>query len=248
MSILCYHSVEPDWRSQLNVTPDVFDAQVRWLVEHTEVLPLHDAVHLLGRDGRLPAGTAVLTFDDGFEALYRYALPVLSKYGVPATVFLVAETLTTRGRAVDWVDTAPPWPLRTLSRDQVLDMRAAGVRFESHSYSHHDLTTLGAERCEADLRMSRDVLESLLAEPVTYLAYPRGRHDGTVRAVAQAAGYSHGFALPEQPEARTTFSVPRVGVYPWNGRRAMWLKTRRPYLRVRQSRAFPVLRRVGGRH
>ena len=247
MTILCYHSVEPTWQSPLNVPPDAFTAQVEWLVEHTTVLGLHEALPLLDPSGRLPRNTSVLTFDDGFAALHTHVLPVLQRYGLPATVFLVAETLTEGGRPVDWVDTPPPWPLATLTRDQVLDMRAAGVRFESHSYAHRDLTTLGREACETDLRASRDVLEEVLGEPVRLLAYPRGRHDETVRAAAAGAGFSHGLALPERAEPVGPFAVPRVGVFPGNGLRAMRLKTRRAYLPVRHSRAFPLLKRVVGR-
>ncbi len=247
MTILCYHSVEPRWVSPLNVPPDAFGAQVEWLVEHTTVLGLHEALPLLDSSGRLPRNTTVLTFDDGFASLHEHVLPVLQKYRVPATVFLVAETLTDGGRPVDWVDTPPPWPLATLTRDQVLEMRAAGIRFESHSYAHHDLTTLGSRPCEADLAESRAVLEDLLGEEVRLLAYPRGRHDDTVRTAAATTGFSHGLALPEHAEPVGPFAVPRVGVFPGNGLRAMWLKTRRPYLPVRHSRAFPLLKRVVGR-
>src|SRR5205807_4952068 len=115
-----------------------------------------------------------LGFDDGFADVYTYALPILRRSRLPATVFIVAQTLTSGGRAVDWVDDPPSWPLETLSREQILEMRAAGISFGSHSFSHRDLTTLTEDECVRDLRTSREVLEAILGEAIRLLAYPRG--------------------------------------------------------------------------
>ena len=227
MTILCYHSVQDDWRSPLAVGRAAFRDQMLWLTEHRQVVDLPDAAAALDGSWRLPRGRAAITFDDGFSSLHEFVLPVLVELGLPATVFLVAETLTPSGRPVDWVDTPPPFPLRTLTRSQVLEMQTAGTRFASHSYSHHDLTTLTYDACVTDLRSSKDVLEDLLGEPVPFLAYPRGRHDPGVRSAASAAGYTHALTLPQGPEPAGDMSVPRVGIFPGNGRRAMFLKTRR---------------------
>lgn len=244
MSILCYHSVDPAWQSPLAVRPEVFDEHCRWLSAHRHVVPLDRAVELLDSGGRLPGRLSALTFDDGFAALYENALPVLLRHRLPATVFLVAETLTPEGRAVDWVDTPPPWPLETLGLDQVLAMQDAGVSFASHSYSHFDLTTLTYEACVDDLRRSRTLLEDLLRRPVPFVAYPRGRHDQQVRRAAQRAGYTHSFALPESREPFGSHAVPRVGVFPGNGTGALRLKTARGYLALRHSPVFPLVRRA----
>ena len=247
MTILCYHSVQPDWVSPLAVEPRVFAAQCAWLARHRRVLPLEQAVPRLDRSWRLPRGHAVLTFDDGFAALHEHALPVLLRHRLPATVFLVAETLTPEGRPVDWVDTPPPYPLRTLTADQVLEMQEAGVAFASHSYSHFDLTSLTLQECVADLRRSRELLEDLLKQRVPYLAYPRGRHDETVRTAAAQAGYVRSFSLPERREHVGPHAVPRVGVYQHNGQRTFRTKTLRSYLPVRTGAAWGTARKIRDR-
>lgn len=243
MTILCYHSVEPGWESPLAVHPDDFALHCSWLARNRAVLPLLEAVHRLDGSGRLPGGSAALTLDDGFAALHEHALPVLSRHRLPATVFLVAETLTPQGRVVDWVDTAPEYSLQTLDLAQVREMQQAGVSFQSHSWAHHDLTQLGFDACVRDLRASRELLEDLLGHPVPLLAYPRGRHDHRVREAAASAGYSYCFALPERPERPGPHAVPRVGVYRGNGLPALRAKCWRPYLRVRTS-VREVARRV----
>jgi len=240
MTVLCYHSVEPDWSSPLAVEPEAFARQAAWLRRSRRLLPVREALARMDARGRLPRRAAALTFDDGFAALHRHVFPVLRREGLPATVFLVAQTLTTEGRAVDWVDTAGSTALSTLTRDQVLEMQDAGIDFQSHSWAHHDLTGLSHEECVRDLRESREFLSDLLDRPVTLLAYPRGRHDRQVREAAATAGYTHAFALPETAEEPGDYAVPRVGIYRGNGAFTVRVKAARPYLSVRTS--APVAR------
>lgn len=243
MTILCYHSVQPDWTSPLAVEPAGFAGHCAWLSRSRHVLSLAAAVDRLDSRGRLPRGTAALTFDDGFAALHGHAVPVLQRYSFPATVFLVAATLTAAGHPVDWVDTAHSEPLRTLSREQILHMQDAGVDFQSHSYAHRDLTQLSFAECVADLRDSRELLAELLGRPVRLLAYPRGRHNGQVRAAAERAGYRYAFGLPERAERPGRYAIPRVGIYRGNSASTVRVKSSRAYLPVRTTAAFAAVRR-----
>ena len=96
VAILQYHRVvTPDDLSRGYIEPamyvldDVFDTQVRWLLEQFEILSFSQ---LLARwdanewDER--KAYCVLTFDDGWLDNYRHAFPILKKYEVPATIFL----------------------------------------------------------------------------------------------------------------------------------------------------------------
>ena len=241
MSILCYHAVDDAWTSRLVVTPRDFEAHCAWLARNRTVIAATAAAETLTRRGALPRGTTAITFDDGFASLYDHALPILRRHSIPATVFLVAATLS-EGKQVDWVDDAPRIPPTTLTRDQILEMQDAGITFGSHSYSHADLTRLGQRECVDDLTTSRTFLEELLGRPVDLLAYPRGRNNEVVRRASARAGYRYAFSLPEAPEPVTPYSIPRAGVFPDNGIRTLRAKTARWYLPVRKSKAFPVAR------
>lgn len=247
MSILCYHAVDPHWSSPISIDPADFEAQCAWLARRRRVLPLADAVSRLDPKGRLPRGTASITFDDGFASLFHHAVPALGRHALPATVFLVAETLLPEGRAVDWVDDPPPGGLLTLALDQILEMQGMGLRFGSHSNRHADLPSLTDDECLRDLRASRELLEDLLGRPVPFVAYPRGAHDERVRRAAHRAGFTHGFSLPETKERAGPFAIPRVGVYPGNGTRGLSAKTSPWYLSVRTSAAYPFLRSIARR-
>ena len=239
MSILCYHTVDEDFRSRLSLTPAQFEEHCRWLAADRDVVDLATAVDLMDRRGRLPRGTVALTFDDGFEGVYRHVYPTLMRHGLPATVFMVADTLTGDHPHVDWVDGTPPGVLGTMTTEQMLEMARDGIDFGSHSSRHLDLPGLDEDDCEADLRRSREILEELLGRPVQTLAYPRGRHSPSTRRAARRAGVRQAFSLPEGPEPISTLAIPRVGVYDHNRMATVRLKTMRHYLPLRTSRVYP---------
>lgn len=241
MTILTYHAIDPGWQAPLSVPPELFARHLAWLHRSRALVPLEDAVPRPG--ATRPTEAIALTFDDAFTSVYDHAMPVLERLRVPATIFLIAKTLDGGHADVDWVDAPPVHPLRVLDRTQVKELQAAGVRFGSHSYSHDDLTTLGYDACVEDLRRSRDVLEELLGEPVTTLAYPRGRHDETVRRAAADAGFTWSFGLAVPERVAGPQAVSRVGVYPGDSPWSLWVKTRGWYGRFRASAPYPWLRR-----
>ena len=247
VSILCYHSVDPSWGSHLAMTPEGFERHCRWLSRARTVLSVDECMAAWTETGRMPQASVSLTFDDGFVDLAQWAFPVLARYRLHATVFLVAETLTAQGRAVDWVDDAPPWPLRTLTPEHVLAARADGIRFASHSWAHRDLVQLSEGECIRDLRDSREFIEDLLHEPVPLLAYPFGRHDPMVERAARRAGYQFAFALPDRCEVASRYAIPRVGIFRGDGAGTLRIKTADWWLPLRYSPVFPLLRKISGR-
>lgn len=246
MTILCYHSVHADWQSPLAVTPDDFRAQAAWLARRRSVVPVETAIASMSRSGRLPRSMSAISFDDGFTDNLETVAPILARWQLPWTLFVVAQTVSPGGRPVDWVDTPPPWALSTLSADQVLELHLSGVHIGSHSWAHRDLTRLSHRECVQDLRASRELLEDLVHSRVPLLAYPRGRHDAMVRHAAAAAGYTHALALPQGPETAGRYAVPRVGVFPGNTMATLRLKSSRGYLPIRTHRAWPAARRALG--
>lgn len=229
MSILCYHELGTGWESPVLVTPELFATHIRWLKAHRNLIPLDAAADRIDSTARLPRGFAAVTFDDGFSGLYDH----WSLFrGIPVTVFLVAQSLTTEGIDVDWVEKAPT-RLQTLSLDQILEMQDGGVRFASHSFAHRNLTEMTMAECERDLYESRVLLEDLLGTHVPFVAYPVGRHNDVVRTAAKRAGYSHGFTLERVVDPSDPLAIPRVGIYGGNGPLALRMKASRSYLRFR---------------
>jgi peptidoglycan/xylan/chitin deacetylase (PgdA/CDA1 family) len=168
--ILAYHRVTPrpgpgpapTW----NVTPRNFRAQLAGLLGRGyRPWPLRRALEH-SRAGRpTPPGTFVVTFDDGYENVYRHAWPVLRELRVPATVFLATSYLDreTPFPFDDWPPAGspgvPPESWRPLSTAQCAALLRDGlVELGTHTHTHsafrgrpealyHDLvTSLGVLR------------------------------------------------------------------------------------------------------
>jgi peptidoglycan/xylan/chitin deacetylase (PgdA/CDA1 family) len=247
MSILCYHTVDPNWNGPLGVSPQAFAQHCSWLKTNRRVVNLESAVTAVRPSGSLPGGMVALTFDDGLSALHEHALPILLSYRLPATVFLVAQTLTAKGRPVDWIDGKDPGMIQTLNVEQVLEMQDAGISFGSHSYAHMDLRQLSDEEIRRDLHESKEVLETVLQSSVWCLAYPRGLHDARVRGAARAVGYTHALGLSYGGPATDAWGIPRIGVYAGNDALALRIKTSSWYPPVRLHLNRPISEEVSPR-
>ncbi|MDT8306037.1 MAG: polysaccharide deacetylase family protein [Anaerolineae bacterium] len=168
--ILMYHYIsEPPedadiYREDLSVTPSAFREQLQYLMANGyTVVDLYDLV--LGVSGKtsLPEKPVVITFDDGYLDQYTNAFPVLKEFGVTGTFFIITE----------FVDSGNPaymsWPM-------IEEMAAAGMRIESHSKSHPDLSE--AERDEAIWQIlgSQETIAAHIGYTPRFFCYPGGRY------------------------------------------------------------------------
>lgn len=103
LAILIFHRVlaRPDPILNWDLDALQFERVLQWLRSGFNVLPLDQAVIRL-REKSLPARAAAITFDDGYADNFDVALPILQKYGLPAT-FFVATGYLNGGRM--WNDT-----------------------------------------------------------------------------------------------------------------------------------------------
>jgi peptidoglycan/xylan/chitin deacetylase (PgdA/CDA1 family) len=100
--ILCYHRVGTHgvpFHSQL--APGLFESHMRYVKKRYRVVPLAQLVGEMQTSCDVPP-TLAITFDDGYRDLYLYAFPVLQKYGIPATIYLIGRCMET-GEA-PWYD------------------------------------------------------------------------------------------------------------------------------------------------
>lgn len=92
LHILCYHGFqlqdECDFRPQLFISGEVFEGRLKYIAKQGfTVFPLDQALQKL-RDGSLPPRALVITVDDGFKSTLSVASPLLSQFGMPATVYV----------------------------------------------------------------------------------------------------------------------------------------------------------------
>ncbi len=191
VKVLAYHWVDPEPGRRLRawgLTPDVFAAQMTALVDGGyKVLSLAEALQVVRGERPVSHKTVALTFDDGYMDLLDHALPVLRRFELPATFFLVSDRV---GRTNTWDARHgdPPRPL--MGWKDAAALAAEGMEIGSHSRTHPFLTNLSESEMDREIRGSKEVIEDRLGRPVRFFSYPHGLHDTRCRGLVASAGYS----------------------------------------------------------
>jgi peptidoglycan/xylan/chitin deacetylase (PgdA/CDA1 family) len=166
--ILAYHSIGDrprDGTMRWSVSPGDFEEQMAMLAERgRQALTVTQYAGALRGEAALPPDPVVVTFDDGFADLATTALPVLQRYRLVATAFLISA----------WVGGRAPDAGPVLDWEQIRELRARSIQIGSHSHSHRALDCLPAADAEREVRLSKQVLEDGLGEEVVSFAYPYG--------------------------------------------------------------------------
>jgi peptidoglycan/xylan/chitin deacetylase (PgdA/CDA1 family) len=103
--ILTYHRFSVDERDDDGKTPArALAEQLEYLTAHYDVVPLSQIVERITAREPLPSGLAAVTIDDGYRDAYEVAYPLLRRYGVPASLYVVTEFADRR--AWLWTDKA----------------------------------------------------------------------------------------------------------------------------------------------
>lgn len=213
--ILMYHSVTDapnDETKPHSVRPSDLDEQLAYLSESGFTpLTLGDLVATLNRSSgeALPAKPIVLTFDDGYADFHSHALPLLERYGFPATVFL------TSGWVADAGKDAAGRPLDAmLSWGQAREAAQTGIEIGGHSHSHPQLDQLPTEELRQELRRNKGLLEEKVGAPVATMAYPYGYSSARVRREVRKAGYFAACAVSNAIAAdrHDMLAIPRLTV------------------------------------
>lgn len=170
-SIVGYHSVgEED--SLISMSTEMFRRQMEYMKEQRiTVLSLHELYDRLVGPDPLPENCAVITFDDGFEGVYRNAFPILKELGFPATVFLVTGSV---GKEMGWerVEGIPAHRLSTW--DELREMDQNGIDIQAHGMTHLFMTELDEKELASEIGGAVKAIEEHLDKKVEFLAYPYG--------------------------------------------------------------------------
>src|SRR6185369_12201310 len=155
ISILGFHSLD-DRRSAISFSPMLFrQAMARLYKRGYRTLSLPETIEYMRRKKPFPASAFVITFDDGYQSVYKEAFPVLQEFGFSATVFItVGEDSSERLFSLEG---------RTmLSWQEVEEMHRHGIAIGSHTLTHPDLTRLPLNRIETEIERSKRIIEERL--------------------------------------------------------------------------------------
>lgn len=198
--VLCYHSVHPT-SFVSSASPELFDEHLRWLSSECRCVAFSDIPEQISAPPR-GKPTVAVTFDDGYGDNHELALPLLAKWGVPATFFVTAGFVERDPAVMErfrFLSRRSDDELRPLTWSQVREMRDAGMEIGAHTYRHPNLALLPGDRIRAELERSKQVLEDRLGSEVTSMSYPFGkprRHvTPEVVRIAGEVGFRHAASI-----------------------------------------------------
>lgn len=80
----------------LQSTPEMFEEQIRFLHRNHPIISMTDFLSWIEQGTRLPKGSVMITFDDGYQDVYSIAFPILKSFNLPACVFLTTDYIGTQ--------------------------------------------------------------------------------------------------------------------------------------------------------
>lgn len=182
-TVLMYHSLNATINDKLRVPPADFETEMKWLYDNNyETLSLDELYDYVTSKKPFPPKTAVITFDDGYVDAYDSGFPVIEKYKLHATVFMISSYI---GKKEGY-----------LNADQLKQMSDSGYfDIEDHTVTHSYLDTLSYDQQYKELSDSKQAIEAITGKKVEYVSYPTGRYNKDTLTIAKTLGYKMGFKM-----------------------------------------------------
>ena len=176
--VLMYHAVSDTlWGvPELFVSPSQLDKQLQAMLDagYTPIT-FEDLDHVA--EIQKPV---LMTFDDGYDDNYSQLFPLLKKYNVKATIFVIAGKVGMQ---------------YYLTKEQIREMSDSGlVSIQSHTMTHGNLDEMYENELHKEHRDSLYALARMTGKQPFVLCYPSGRSTGTSREIT-AQYYEYGLFM-----------------------------------------------------
>ncbi len=215
--ILMYHRVVGD-ESDTGIHGTYVTA--KQFEEHLQILKNEDYEALtfeeleLGKRFSDGKKKVIITFDDGYVDNYKYAFPVLKKYGYKAVIYLVSHLDYNKWDVEN--NENPEKRFHLMDEEQLKEMLDYGIEFGGHTKTHPRLSKLSIAEAKEEIFESKKVLEEKLRVKLKSFAYPYGDLNDEVKNLVQMAGYIYGVATDSGPVCISDdlYQIRRIGIFP----------------------------------
>lgn len=160
-----------------------FEHDLVFLRNRTQIIGMDDLPYLKSGEKKLDTDASILTFDDGDLSIYAIVFPLLAKYDIKATFFIITDFVGTVGY-VNWAQLREMSDYRDYKGEKLFSIG-------SHSLDHRRFDEIPTNQIPHELAESKFVIEKNVAAPVSYFALPFGAGAGRkeVIDIAQNSGY-----------------------------------------------------------
>lgn len=209
--VLMYHYIDSREVAALEsnfVSRESFAWQMAFLKKwNYRVLTIDDYYAIKSGKQKSQGREILITFDDGQRSFLTEAIPVLKRHHLPATMFLISETVKNGGSG-NYND--------SLSLEEIKALKEiSGISFQGHTKTHPHLREIGDEQLREEIQESKKDLEAMLGSPVDFLAYPFGEFNLKAMNAAEKANYKLAFTtafkkleeIPEGPYSLTRIKI-----------------------------------------
>jgi len=176
--VLMYHAVSDyTWGiPELFVSPSELEKQLQAMLdEGYTAITFEDLNHI--DEIEKPV---LLTFDDGYDDNYTELFPLLQKYRVKATVFMIVNDIGKNHK---------------LTEEQIREMSDSGlVSFQSHTMSHNYLDEMYETQLRSEHYDSMIALARITGKQPFVMCYPTGRSSAYSREIT-AEYYQYGLDM-----------------------------------------------------
>lgn len=164
--IIFYHDVHSPHKKYTDMSTDM-----ALFIKHMSILKKEG--YSIVSQIREPNKEIQICFDDGFKGIYDNKDYFVNESIFP-TIFLAIDLIGKEGY---------------LSEDNILELQSLGFIFESHAYSHKNLTSFNNADLQFELEDSKIYLEDLLKKEVKEICFPIGYFSNRVLNFCHKAGY-----------------------------------------------------------
>ncbi|WP_051332485.1 polysaccharide deacetylase family protein [Cucumibacter marinus] len=187
--ILMYHSIDarcaPAY-ARWCVGPEVFGAHLR-VIDGLGMTPmtisgLTDAID----KGTLPDRPVAITFDDGLADFEQHALPILDRFGFPATLYVAAGYV---GGTARWLSDLGEGDRPMMDWQGIAGLKHRNVEVGAHTLTHPQLDLLSPREARHEIHGGKRLIEDKTGMKVRSFAYPHGYSSKTVRELVNQSGF-----------------------------------------------------------
>ena len=218
--IITFHRLVPDnikntkYKDNVWVgSIDTFESMMKYIYENNyKTLSNEELYGWLNKKIELPKKSVMITFDDGFYEDYYLVYPILKKYKLKATTFVVGSRIKEKTLEYDENKTS------FIGLDKINEIRKDYPNFEiqSHSYDLHYYTKNGkhAIKSKSIEELENDVKNNEKFGFST-MAYPFGDYNEKIEKILKDNNYKMAFRFsPSGYATRDSdfFAIPRIKI------------------------------------
>lgn len=202
--IIMYHNITDDGAGDMDISEAEFEEHLKRLKSEGYTAVTFDMLYDYVTHGTdLPEKPVLITFDDGYMSNYERAYPLLRKYDMCATVFVIGSSVG-KDTYKDTDHAITPH----FNEEAMWEMIDSGViSIGSHTYDMHQAeayedgiarTTMASlageseaeyiEAIRSDVACSKDQLRNITGEEVRILSLPQGYYNDNILAVLREEG------------------------------------------------------------